>query len=193
LRDPHDSQNPNPPQIEAPTLRPYQAENASAVRREIAAGKRRVLDVAAKFDEVPDPFEARIWTFGDRSFQLDETGPVATLLPVELEHGVEIDTVAWLHDRPRPWFFQLHVATRLGDRALRQAQWYQRPVRLVATPADWLRDSQTVCVLDWWSCDLRGLFGDVPKVICASDAQMRFLLRRLAEQVAPRFEIEVVR
>jgi hypothetical protein len=46
---------------------------------------------------------------------------------------------------------------------------------------------------DRWSSNLRGLFGDVPKVICASDAEKRFLLRRLAEQVAPRFEIEAAR
>ena len=142
---------------------------------------------------LPPAFPARIRIFADKSFQLDEAGALAVLLPVELDREIEIDTVAWTPDRPRRCFFERHIATHLGDRALRRAQWYQRPVRLVATPADWLRDSETVCVLDWWSCDLRGLFGDVPKVICASDAQKRFLLRRLAEQVAPRFEIEVVR
>ena len=142
---------------------------------------------------MPDWFTAGIETFSDGSFQLSRTGREAVLVPVERDDGGEIDTVAFFIGRPRKLWRERLFASHLGDRVLHIARWYQRPVRLVATPADWLRDSETVCVLDWWSCDLRGLFGNVPRVICASDVMKRFLLRRLAEQVAPRFEIEVVR
>jgi hypothetical protein len=141
----------------------------------------------------PDAFAARIRIFSDRSFQLDQSGALATLIPIELHDGTAIDAVAFLAANPRRWWTEKLAATHLGDTELNRAQWYQRPIRLVATPADWLRDPQTICVLDWWSCDLRALFGDVPKVICASDGQERFLRRRLTEQVAPRFKIEVAR
>jgi len=142
---------------------------------------------------LPPAFAARIRICSDRSFELDASGVLAVLLPVELDREIEIDTVAWTPDRPRRWFFERHIATHLGDAPLRKAQWYGHPLRLVATPADWLRDPQaTTCILDW-KADLRAILGDVPKVICASDAQKRFLRRRLAEQLAPRFEIEVAK
>jgi superfamily II DNA or RNA helicase len=46
LSAPHNSENLTPPQIAAPDLRPYQADNIGAIGQEIAAGKRRILDVA---------------------------------------------------------------------------------------------------------------------------------------------------
>jgi hypothetical protein len=142
---------------------------------------------------VPSAFPARIRICSDRSFELDETGTLAVLLPVELDPEIEIDTVAWLPDRPRPWLFERHVATHLGDRALRRAQWYQRPIRLVATPADWLRDPQaTTCILDW-RANIRAILGDVADIHCWPPDLAKLLDRRLREQVAHRYRISVAK
>jgi hypothetical protein len=142
---------------------------------------------------LPPAFPARIRICRDRSFELDEAGLLAVLLPVELDPEIEIDTIAWTPDRPRRWFFERQVATHLGDAALRRAQWYQRPVRLVATPADWLRHPQgTTCILDW-RANIRAILGDVADIVCSSPELARFLDRRLHQQVVHHYNISVVR
>lgn len=142
--------------------------------------------------QIPEPFEARIQSFADGSFQLISDGREATLLPVYLDGGREIDTVAFFSGRPRRWFRQLLVATHLGDQALCHAQFLGKPVRLLATPADWLASPEGMVVLDW-RCDLRALFGEVPEIVCASTEMQKYLDQSLAKQVAHRYRITVAR
>jgi hypothetical protein len=142
---------------------------------------------------LPPAFPARIRICSDRSFEPDETGTLAVLLPVELDPEIEIDTVAWTPDRPRRWFFERHVASHLGDRALHRAQWFGQPINLVSTPALWLTaPDQSMCILDW-QANLRGIFGDVADIVCSSPELARFLDRRLCEQVAHRYRISVAK
>jgi hypothetical protein len=138
---------------------------------------------------VSPAFTAHIRLCSDRSFELDEAGLLAILLPVELDREIKIDTIAWTPDRPRRWFFERHVATHLGDRALRRAQWYQRPIRLVATPTDWLRDPQaTTCILDW-RANIRAILGDVAGIDCWPPELAQLLDQHLDQQVAHRYRI----
>jgi hypothetical protein len=76
---------------------------------------------------------------------------------------------------------------------LRHAQFLQEPIRLLGTPADWVRSpAGSISILDW-KADLRGLLGTVPELICSSVEMARFLDRRLAEQVRHKFQITVSR
>ena len=140
---------------------------------------------------VPPAFTARIRICSDRSFELDEAGVLAVLLPVELDRELEIDTIAWTPDRPRRWFFERHLATHLGDAALHRAQWDQRPIRLLPTPAAWLADPEGAMVILDWCSDLRAIFRDVAEIICHSPELKRFLDRRLAQQVSHHYRIRV--
>jgi hypothetical protein len=109
--------------------------------------------------KVPEGFIVRIHTYSDGSFQLAREGREATLLPVELDGGDEIDTVGWFSANPRKWWRELLVATHLGDRALRYAAFVGMPIRLLPTPAAWIVDpTDSMCILDWRT-DLRRLFG----------------------------------
>jgi hypothetical protein len=137
----------------------------------------------------------RIQVFADSSFEYAEQGDGrdAMLYPVELDSGELIDTVAWFPDRARKWFRWRLLGMHLGDLALRHAQFLQRPILLLETPADWVRSPAGSIVVIDWRCNLRALFGEVPEVRCASISLKRFLQQRLSEQVAPRFTIEVCR
>jgi hypothetical protein len=136
-----------------------------------------------------------IRTFGDGSFQYAEKGDGrdALMHPVELDNGELIDTVAWFLTNPRKWWREKLIATHLGDWSLRHAQFLQEPIRLLATPANWLTSpASAICILDWRT-DLRTLLGEVPEVLCSSNEMARFLHQRLAQQVAPRFRVGVFR
>lgn len=132
---------------------------------------------------------ARVATFADGSFQIDPDGPtLAKLLPVEVDDML-VDMVCWEFGADRPWWLRRRVAAYLGDAELRRAIWYEKPVRLVETPQDWLAMSGlAVCVLDWRS-DIRALFRDVSEVVPETPTVEGWLRRALAEQAAPTFKI----
>jgi hypothetical protein len=110
---------------------------------------------------------------------------------VELDGGERVDVAAWFGDHPSKWWLERRIATHLGDRALRHAAFLQQSIRLLATPAAWLDSPRGSMVVLDWTCDLRGLFREVPEVRCATPTLARHLITRLAEQVAPQFKIRV--
>jgi hypothetical protein len=144
------------------------------------------------FEANPLPAMARIETFADGSFQFTKDGKDALICPVEMDGGEAIDEVAWFALRPAEWWLRRRIATHLGDRALRDAAFLGKPIRLLSSPAEWIASSEgAITVLDW-TCDLRALFREVPAIRCATPVLRAHLIRRLAEQVAPRFNITVV-
>jgi hypothetical protein len=143
---------------------------------------------------------ARIRPSSDGSFEYAEPGDgrEAAIYPVEMDDGSIIDHVAWFRDRPRKWYRERLVGTHLGDWALRRAAFLQEPVKLLPTPSEWIASrEESMCVLDW-NCDLRALFREVPVIQCTSKVpgmatrMVKFLDRRLAEQVCHRFKITTV-
>jgi hypothetical protein len=134
---------------------------------------------------------AQIQVYRDGSFQRDSHGKPATLLPVEMDGGAVIDTVAWFEGRAGAWWLERRIGSHLGDKALKSAAFFGRPVRLLATPAQWLASpDEAVVILDWQG-DLRRVFRDVPTIVCASDGLAKHLNRRLNEQVRHTYEIRV--
>jgi hypothetical protein len=134
----------------------------------------------------------RIQTYSDGSFQRSDSGPMAILCPVKLDDGEIIDTVAWFADRPSAWWLRRRIAAHLGDRALRHAAFFGKPIRLLPSPAAWLSSPEgAVCVLDW-TTDLRALFREVPEIRCSTPMLARHLDRRLDEQVRHNYKIRVM-
>src|SRR5262245_29357437 len=103
------------------------------------------------------PARAKIETFPEGSFQFDAAWQSAVVVPVQVDSGEKVDHVAWFPERRGDWWLNRKIATHLGDRALRSAAFFKRPVRLLATPADWWANpTDTICILDW-KTDLRAL------------------------------------
>jgi hypothetical protein len=129
---------------------------------------------------------------GDRTFQPDDDGFVAALLPVEDHRGVRFDIVAWAVGNPAEWWTRWGLAEVLGESALTKADWRNEPVRLYATPERWLRsgNDMAVCILDW-TANLRRILGQTPEVQCESTSLKFELERRLHAQTKPAFDITV--
>jgi hypothetical protein len=159
--------------------------------REMSAPVHALSKSSVQLFKIPEVFNVRIHTYSDGSFQLARDGREASLLPVELDGGDEVDTVGWFTANPRKWWRELLVATHLGDRTLRHAAFVGKPIRLLPTPAAWIADpTDSICILDWRT-DLRRLFGEVPAIVCASSEMQKFLNQRLAAQVAHSYQITV--
>lgn len=106
-----------------------------------------------------------ITTFSDESFQPAEAGPPATVLDVD-EGGDVVDEVAFYACDPGRWWLRYGIGIALGmdafDKALRDGA----PLRVVATPADWLgARGDALCVLDWRT-NLYSLLSPARAVVC---------------------------
>src|SRR5690242_4260599 len=96
-----------------------------------------------------EPF-ARIEPAADGTWQPAEAGMLAALLPVWTPDLVEeaeiVDLVAWeLMGSGSPWWLRRGAVSYLGDRALDRARLLDRPLRVVATPRQWLSDRGESC------------------------------------------------
>lgn len=105
-------------------------------------------------------------------------GDVGCGLPVWRELD---DLVAFYLGAPGEWWRVTGAATWLGEAHIERARAEGEPVRLVATPLDWLRaGGDAACLVDWRADprhDLRGL-----RVACADRAladRLRKLIREL--------------
>jgi hypothetical protein len=136
---------------------------------------------------------------GDRFERLSEFEPGAIaaefILVREIvfdpmdEVGDVYDTVAFDPARPTRWWTEYGLAVCLGEYELATAWWQERPARMVATPADWLRcHGAAFCIIDW-NADLHAIIGRAPSVECADDWLAGKLKRELTEQARSRIQI----
>jgi hypothetical protein len=87
-------------------------------------------------------------------FWPDIEGREAFILPVQ-EKGATVDLIAWSPKRPTDWRWRLGSATILNLDAVMVTSWDMPPVKVHATPLDWLRAGRDGCViLDWSSPDI---------------------------------------
>ncbi|MHB1220187.1 MAG: hypothetical protein ACYC1L_18530 [Alphaproteobacteria bacterium] len=141
----------------------------------------------------------RIDTSEDGFFDLtDEGGIEAGILGVR-DFNETYDAIAWALDDPARWWSLRGVASLLGVPALHRANFLNKPVRLVATPKDWMQETVIrgphdgpVCVVDW-SQNPKLTLGMAPAIECA-DFQLATHLRKSIEQHnAPQFRIFAAR
>lgn len=130
-----------------------------------------------------------------------EDGELAMVIPVcspwcfeqfgcEIETIEVIDLIAFNSRRPAQWRWRTGNAWALGEHLIADAD---EPVRLVATPLQWLRlGGEAACILDWrkqspaWS-----LLRDAPGILCGDHT----LRDRVSEMIRasihlPRVEID---
>ena len=72
---------------------------------------------------------------------------------------IQIDAVAWPLTNPGCWWMRRGVVTYLGASELHRCWWENRPIRLLATPRDWICDpgpGPSACILQW-DADLRAI------------------------------------
>lgn len=118
--------------------------------------------------------EARWWP--------DPEGFCAMVVPV-LESGREMDIIAFRTDQPARWWWRVGCATFLGADLL-QSLWADGPLRIAATPLDWLREGgEAVTILDWDApyFDLLPLLNR-ERLICADDLLAVRLGKRLSNR-----------
>jgi hypothetical protein len=174
--------------------------NIAVISPELEAERRRLLrDPNWDEPEVDEgPWRSRKVHLGGRDrFWTDSGGDgiFCTLLPIYDPVSFEVfDVIAWEPSRPGRWWWQSGLATHLGEDDLLAIQLApRRGIRLVENPQAWLdAKSPVVCILDW-NADLRALLRDVSTIHCSTLRLAEFLERRLAEQVAHRFDIRAAR
>jgi hypothetical protein len=166
---------------------------------EMDAGRRALLRDPNWEEPVADdsPWRSRKVHLGRRDrFWTDSGDTYVHLLPVYDPRDYDVfDVIAWEPQRPGRWWWQSGLAVLLGEDDLRSIQLAERrAIRLVENPAAWLdAKAPAVCILDWYGCDLRRVLRDVGTIRCSTLRLAEFLERRLAEQVAHRFDIRVAR
>ncbi|MFN3619607.1 hypothetical protein [Sphingorhabdus sp.] len=112
----------------------------------------------------------------------DPEGFSAMVVPV-LENGREIDIVAFRTHQPARWWWRIGCATFLGADLL-HSLWEDGPLRIAATPLEWLREGgEALTILDWDApyFDLIPLLSR-ERLICADDLLAARLGKRLADR-----------
>ena len=131
-------------------------------------------------------FAVRIATKDDGTYSFDPHGRLAALVPVRDRWGEIVEAVAFYLDEPEQWFLRFGDETPLlGASALNYAEGERQSLQLWETPMQWLLKHRTGAVVLDWDVDLRGLFEDIPAIVCQSQA----LRKRLEEnflQFGPR-------
>ena len=83
-------------------------------------------------------------------------GTLHVIMPV-MEAGELIDLIAWRSSNPARWFWRTGLGWALGADYL-SPRWDDDPVRLFATPLDWLAGAgKGICILDWSAPEIREL------------------------------------
>lgn len=83
-------------------------------------------------------------------------GPTHVVMPV-MEMGDMIDLITWRSTNPARWYWRTGVGWALGTDWL-NPRWDDDPVRLYATPLDWLAGAgEGICILDWAAFQVREL------------------------------------
>jgi hypothetical protein len=114
---------------------------------------------------------------GSFSFSDSEDGVAVLLLQVWSGNDL-LDVIAWQWGRPSPWWMLRRAATYLGHAELERRHLDGKPIRVVGTPQDWLRDGgHAICVLDW-SAPLSPLLRG-QQVICTTSGLQRRLDAKL--------------
>ncbi len=81
-------------------------------------------------------------------------GPAHVIMPV-MDMGDMIDLIAWRSTNPARWFWRTGLGWALGTDWL-LPRWDDGPVRLFATPLEWLANAgQGICILDWNAPEVR--------------------------------------
>lgn len=140
-------------------------------------------------DDTP-PIELRPSTLiracADGSWEPDETGFDALLMPVRDLGGEVIDVVAWEFGLPQHWWIRRGIATYAGEHAIYLANRQKQPVRLVATPAEYLKQwGQGMCILNW-QADVRAIVNMAEQGIICETPQLAGRVRAAIDK--PRSE-----
>lgn len=124
-------------------------------------------------EEPAPPIELRpsalIRASSDGTWEPDEAGFDALLMPVTALGGDIIDTVAWEFGRPAVWWLRRGIATFVGEHEIFLANQRERQVKLVATPKEYLAHwGHAVCILNW-TADVKAILGQINRgIICES-------------------------
>lgn len=126
---------------------------------------------------------AMIEAFADGTWQPSETGFEALLLPVSEVGGGVIDVVAWQIGEPSIWWLRRGVASYVGEHELILARRDRRPVRLVATPKEYLALwGYAVCILDW-RADVRAILAQASNAVdVVGNKALCARVRRIVDQ-----------
>lgn len=118
---------------------------------------------------------------GDGLYEPDPDGQPHLLLPV-YEDGELVDLVAFRSDAPDKWMLRTGNGWALGLDEGWGMLHNGDPLRLSATPLDWLRNEATgLCVLDWEAPELTVELADFAAVQCP-DATIAGLLTEALTQ-----------
>ena len=113
-------------------------------------------------------------------FYQPSDGPAHIVMPV-MDMGDMIDLIAWRSTNPARWFWRTGLGWALGTDWL-LPRWDDEPVRLFATPLDWLAGAgKGMCVLDWSAPEIREMAA--LEAIEADDMIGRKLLAILSKPV----------
>lgn len=81
-------------------------------------------------------------------------GPAHVVMPV-MDMGEMVDLIAWRTTNPTRWFWRTGLGWALGTDWL-LPRWDNGPVRLFATPLEWLANAgEGMCILDWAAPEIR--------------------------------------
>lgn len=124
---------------------------------------------------------------GSFSFAEPGDGMPALLLPVFDLRGEHIETIAWRWGRAAsPWWLWRKSISYLGELEIERDRLCspRRPIRFVATPADWLADAgHAICIVDW-AAPIGPLLDELGEIVCSTSALERRLRAAVAAEAA---------
>lgn len=122
----------------------------------------------------------------DGTWEPAEDGFDALLMPVRDLGGEVIDVAAWEFGQPAFWWLRKGIATYCGEHSIYLDNREGRPVKLVATPAEYLKHwGRAMCILNW-KADVRAIVGLAQHGIICSSPQLAERVRTAVDR--PRSE-----
>jgi hypothetical protein len=91
--------------------------------------------------------------------QPDPLAIEAMLYQIQESDGSLFDVVAWEAARPEIWWLRYGRATFMGEWCINAANRERKPVRLVTTPAEYLRLEPMACCILRRDADVRAIIG----------------------------------
>lgn len=158
--------------------------NGGPLPRQAAAVRDKLIEAGVPPDLDADIRGAPIVPRVDDGFDFAEDGPLAVLVPTDPDNPSD-DCIAFFVGEPHRWWSR-SAAPILNPAAIEHAHWFHTPLRLHATPLDYLKAGATGAVIIDWRENLRWWLGGVGAIECPSLEYQNRLAYVLRQPPLPR-------